>query len=63
MDGGDGYTIIWMILIPLNKFKMVKDGKFYIMCNPSQSKFEKNKLVKMLDIKHNRARLSALYIM
>lgn len=33
MDCGDGYTTLWMYLIPLNHIlKNAYDGKFYIMC-------------------------------
>ena len=32
MDGGDGYTIMWMYLIPLIcTLKNYQNGKFYVM--------------------------------
>ena len=33
MDGGDGYTTMWMYLMPLNcTLKNGDDGKFYVIC-------------------------------
>lgn len=30
MDGGDGYTTVWMDLMPLNRMLNGQDGNFYI---------------------------------
>ena len=33
MDGGDGYTTMWMFLMPQNcTIKSSENGKFYVMC-------------------------------